>query len=92
MTIQKFSAHCLSVSFNISVETISTSVSAAAIFCSEESWGRPPKRKDIVTSVFKWYYITAVQSVSDIAFRYIGAECSQDQYLYKLVDGVVQVT
>lgn len=32
-------------------ETISTSVSAAAIFCSEESWGRPPKRKDMVTSV-----------------------------------------
>ena len=28
--------------------TISTSVSAAAIFCSEESWGRPPKRKDIL--------------------------------------------
>lgn len=31
---------------NIS-ETISTSVSAAAIFSAEESWGRPPKRKDI---------------------------------------------
>ena len=29
-------------------ETISTSVSAAAIFSAEESWGRPPKRKDIV--------------------------------------------
>ena len=30
-------------------ETISTSVSAAAIFSAEESWGRPPKRKDIVS-------------------------------------------
>ena len=29
-------------------ETISTSVSAAAIFSAEESWGRPPNRKDIV--------------------------------------------
>lgn len=28
-------------------DTISTSVSAAAIFSAEESWGRPPKRKDI---------------------------------------------
>lgn len=48
----------LSISFGVSMtyrlnksETISTSVSAAAIFCSEESWGRPPKRKDMVTSV-----------------------------------------
>ncbi len=30
-------------------DTISTSVSAAAIFSAEESWGRPPKRKDIVS-------------------------------------------
>lgn len=29
-------------------DTISTSVSAAAIFSAEESCGRPPKRKDIV--------------------------------------------
>jgi hypothetical protein len=29
-------------------ETMSISASAAAIFCSEESWGRPPKRKDIL--------------------------------------------
>jgi hypothetical protein len=29
-------------------DTISISASAAAIFCSEESWGRPPKRKDIL--------------------------------------------
>ena len=28
-------------------ETISTSVSAAAIFSADESWGRPPKRKDM---------------------------------------------
>lgn len=43
-------------------ETISTSVSAAAIFCSEESWGRPPKRKDMVTSVFEGcdYYCSVV--------------------------------
>lgn len=33
---------------NMSV-TISTSVSAAAIFCSEESLGAPPKRKDMMT-------------------------------------------
>lgn len=33
---------------NIS-DIISTSVSAAAIFSVEESWGRPPKRKDILT-------------------------------------------
>ncbi len=32
-------------------ETISTSVSAAAIFSAEESWGRLPKRKDIVVLV-----------------------------------------
>ena len=32
-------------------ETISTSVSAAAIFSAEESWGRPPKRKDMLRSV-----------------------------------------
>ena len=32
---------------NIS-EIISTSCSAAAIFSAEESWGRPPKRKDIL--------------------------------------------
>lgn len=30
-------------------DTISTSVSAAAIFSAEESWGLPPKRKDIVS-------------------------------------------
>lgn len=30
-------------------DTISTSVSAAAIFSADESWGRPPKRKDIVS-------------------------------------------
>ena len=29
-------------------ETISTSVSAAAIFSAEESCGRPPKRNDIL--------------------------------------------
>lgn len=29
-------------------EIISTSVSAAAIFCSEDILGWPPKRKDIV--------------------------------------------
>lgn len=28
-------------------DTISTSSSAAAIFSADESWGRPPKRKDI---------------------------------------------
>jgi hypothetical protein len=32
-------------------ETISTSVSAAAIFSAEESWGRLPKRKDMVLLV-----------------------------------------
>ncbi len=32
-------------------ETISTSVSAAAIFSAEESWGRLPKRKDMVILV-----------------------------------------
>lgn len=31
-------------------DTISTSVSAAAIFSAEESWGRPPKRKDIMSN------------------------------------------
>jgi len=37
-------------------ETISISVSAAAIFCSEESWGRPPpKRKDILCGCV-WCY------------------------------------
>jgi hypothetical protein len=29
-------------------ETMSISASACAIFCSDESCGRPPKRKDIV--------------------------------------------
>lgn len=29
-------------------ETISTSVSAAVIFSAEESWDRPPNRKDIL--------------------------------------------
>ncbi len=29
-------------------EIISTSVSAFAIFSAEESWGLPPKRKDIL--------------------------------------------
>ena len=33
-------------------ETISTSVSAAAIFSAEESWGRAPKRKDILGGGF----------------------------------------
>lgn len=31
-------------------ETISTSVSAAAIFSADESWGRPPKRKDMIAA------------------------------------------
>ena len=29
-------------------DTISISVSAAAIFSADEGWGRPPKRKDIL--------------------------------------------
>lgn len=32
-------------------ETMSISASAAAIFCSDESWGRPPKRKDMIVCV-----------------------------------------
>ena len=32
-------------------ETMSISASAAAIFCSDESWGRPPKRKDMFICV-----------------------------------------
>jgi hypothetical protein len=32
-------------------ETMSISASAAAIFCSDESWGRPPKRKDMFVCV-----------------------------------------
>ena len=31
-------------------DTISTSVSAAAIFSADESWGRPPKRKDMIAT------------------------------------------
>jgi hypothetical protein len=37
-------------------ETISISASAAAIFCSEESWGRPPKRKDILYGIRVYMY------------------------------------
>lgn len=36
-------------------ETISISASAAAIFCSDESWGRPPKRKDILCDLLRVY-------------------------------------
>jgi hypothetical protein len=72
-------------------ETISTSVSAAAIFCSEESWGRPPNRKDMVTSVFRvdnylWVAVSIGNNNSSISGEY-----SERQYLYRLVDGVVQV-
>jgi hypothetical protein len=35
-------------------EIISTSVSAAAIFCSEDILGWPPKRKDIVMVECGW--------------------------------------
>lgn len=46
----------------------------------------------MVTSVFECCYVTVVQSVFEIAIRYIGAESSQKQYLYRLIDGVVRVT
>jgi hypothetical protein len=37
-------------------EIISTSVSAAAIFCSEDILGWPPKRKDIVMVDGGWVW------------------------------------
>jgi hypothetical protein len=44
VTVERKVAYRLYIS-----ETMSISASAAAIFCSDESWGRPPpKRKDIV--------------------------------------------
>jgi len=32
-------------------DTMSISASAAAIFCSDVGWGRPPKRKDMIAVV-----------------------------------------
>lgn len=44
-------------------ETISTSVSAAAIFSDEESWGRPPKRKDMMSCYLALQKFVEGQSV-----------------------------
>ena len=45
-------------------ETISTSVNAASIFSAEESWGLPPKRKDILVGRWwEWQWLADVLSV-----------------------------
>ena len=46
------SSGLLDVSYRLYMsETMSISASAAAIFCSDDGWGRPPKRKDMIAVV-----------------------------------------
>ena len=51
-------------------ETISTSVSAAAIFSAEESWGRPPKRKDIVNGINHFFVGALRKTLAGMAISF----------------------